>query len=222
MNSNLRRARLGQKNWTKEQIVAGIEYFFELHERYPTAVEIDSFEYLPSSRSIQRSYDGLVLLRTELVPKSHTNFTKGTYRSSMAKVANDRAKKYEEEFYNFLSLHFESIAIHEHKVIRPGGISSDYFIHFDEDKGAVIDLFYAQDIHSLAGIIGIKLKRYILLSCEVYFILVGNPDITKKQVDALISRRKIALPSHISIDTEINFKDLTIFKLKAESNYSRN
>lgn len=221
MNSSLRRARVGQKNWTKEQILAGVEYFFELYGRYPTAIEIDRFEYLPSSRSIQRSYGGLVSLRVELIPESHADFTKGSYRSNVAKMANHRAQKYEEEFYNFLSLHFDFIAIHEHKVIRPGGISSDYFVYFDENKGAVIDLFYAQDIRSLAGIIGIKLKRYILLPYEIYFILVGNPAITKEQIDILIARRKIALPSHITIDTEYNFKHSSVLKLKLRSKYSR-
>lgn len=223
MNNELRKARLGyQKSlWTKAEVLAGLQHFYQINSRYPTAREIDHFEYLPSSRSIQRQFGGLVRLREELLPDSHSNYTKGAYRSTIAGETWHRAAQYEEEFYNFLVLHFEPIAIHEHKVMRPGNVTSDYFIYTSEENGTVIDLFYAKDFYSLAGVVNIKLRRYTALPFETIFVLVGNDSLSFDSVQSLLARRRLPLPSHISVDTEANFKSKTIQKLKEESIYSR-
>lgn len=222
MNVGLRISKSGyQIPWTKSEVLAGLDHFFGLYKRYPTSHEIDAFEYLPSSRSIQRQFGGLVALRTELIPNSHSSFTRGAYRSARAKESWDRAAKYEEEFHAFLCKHFESVAVHEHKVMRPGNVSSDYYLYLKEDSGVVIDLFYAQDMFSLSNVINIKLKRYLNLPFEIYFILVGNNQITNQDISKMTLQKRLPLPSHISIDTEVNFKNSTVFELKERSNYSR-
>lgn len=222
-NEVLRTARTGHQGaeWTKSEILAGLNHFFKLNGRYPTAREIDVFEYLPSSRSIQRKYGGLVLLRKELIPTSHANYTQGSYRSSVASQTWHRAAKYEEEFYDFLCQHFDPIAIHEHKVMRPGNVTSDYFIYLNKDRGIVLDLFYAQDMHSLGGVINIKLKRYKSLPFKTIFILVGNEQIAINQIHQFLSRRQSSLPQNILVDTEHNFKNSTINQIKALSAYAK-
>jgi hypothetical protein len=85
----------------------------------------------------------------------------------------------------------------------------------------VIDLFYAQDIHSLGGVVNIKLKRYSALPFKTIFILVGNKSIDIGTVRTYLARRKIPIPHNILVDTEVNFKTLTIDQLKALSEYSR-
>jgi hypothetical protein len=224
MDNPLRKAQRGGQPgvWTKNEILQGLEYFYELNGRYPTAREIDAFIYLPSSRSIQRQFGGLVNLRQDLIPGSHMDFTKGTYRSAKAKESWDRAAQYEEEFYIFLIGHFDSVAVHEHKVMRPGNVSSDFYIYLDEDSGVVIDLFYAKDLFSLSNVVSIKHKRYINLPYETHFILIGNDNITLQDVQKLMQNKKTPLPSHIAVDTELNFKSSTIYNIKLRSNYSRN
>lgn len=106
--------------------------------------------------------------------------------------------------------------------MRPGNISSDYYIYFDENKGAVIDLFYAKDLFSLSNVVNIKLKRYVNLPYETYFVLVGNESIKIEDIRKMIINRKIPLPSQILVDTEQNFKSSTILKLKKKSKFSRN
>lgn len=221
--AGLRTARLGHQGteWTKAEILAGLAYFFKLNERYPTAREIDNFEYLPSSRSIQRKYGGLVLLRKELIPESHSNYTAGVYRSEMASKTYKRAALYEEEFYRFLCENFEPIAIHEHKIIRPGNVASDYFLYLSETKGIVIDLFYAQDIHSFGGIVNIKLKRYSALPYKTIFISVGNERLDIEHVRNFLKRRKLPLPKNIFVDTESNFKSSTIHQIRKLSHYTK-
>lgn len=218
----LRKAQRGdQKAWTKHQILSGLQHFYKLNDRYPTAIEIDSFEFLPSSRSIQRQFGGLVVLRKELIPDSHSNYTQGAYRSSVAKVTWHRAAKYEEEFYNFLCAHFDPVAIHEHKVMRPGNISSDFYIYINERQGVIIDLFYAKDMHSLRGVINIKKKRYESLTQKTIFLLVGNEELGIQAVRLSIKQRSIPLPPHILVDTETNFKSSTIYQIKELSKYAR-
>jgi hypothetical protein len=154
---HLRKTRPGfQEVWSKDEILAGLHYFYELHTAFPTAHEIDAFEYLPSSRSIQRSYGGLVKLRSELLPKEIANYTKGSQRSAKAKRANADGRLYEAQFFEYLTGHFKEIAVHEHKLIRPGDVNCDFFVYLNETKGIVIDIFYAASILNFINIINIK------------------------------------------------------------------
>jgi hypothetical protein len=210
-----------QDSWTEEEVRAGLRHFYELHRRYPTAHEIDDFEYLPSSRSIQRSFGGLVALRGKLMPGEVSNFTSGEYRRSKAREADLRARGYEEEFYKFLTANFFEIAIHEHRIIRPGGIASDFFVYLTELSGIVIDLFYAQDIRSLANIVNIKLKRYEALPYPTYFVLVGNPTIGDDLIKRKMANRTLALPAHIKVTTEGEFKRSIVEELRRQSKYCR-
>ena len=81
-DKNLRKqTNYKQSKWTIKQIKAGLELYKELNGNYPSSHEIDTFEYLPSSRSIQRSLGGLEKVREALgFDLSLTNLTKGTIR----------------------------------------------------------------------------------------------------------------------------------------------
>jgi hypothetical protein len=220
MKTSLRISKRGTKaKWTKDEVLLGLNRFFKLYNRYPTAGEIDAFEHLPTSRTIQRQFGGLVALRKELIPTSYANYTKGVYRSSIARDRYRMAERYEEEFYNFLCKHFDPIAIHEHKIMRPGNITSDYFIYFGPNKGVVLDLFYAQDLHSVSGVLSVKLRRYNGLPYPTIFVLVGNNEIDIDRLRRLVSNKKNALPPNILVDTEINFKSSTIYDIKERSQY---
>ena len=190
-----------------------------MNNRYPTAQEIDDFEFLPSSRSIQRSFGGLVKTRTELGLELN-NYTKGTYRSEKAKEADARARNYEEEFFTFLKQHFHEIAIHEHKVIRPGNVNSDFFVYLNKSNGIVIDLFYANDIRNLLKIVNIKLLRYSLLPFRVFLIVVGNDSISQEEIKSKMTNKHVPLPSHIAVQTEKHFKNTVIPLLKTKSAFT--
>lgn len=209
MNSNLRTQSSGkQRKWTPEELNAGFEYFKELHGRYPGSREIDLFEYLPSARSIQRSHKGLISLRTELgFEESLINQTKGAVRSDKAKKTYSNSVESEEKFYKYLVSKIPEVRVHEHKILRPGHICCDFFIYTSDKKGYAVDIFYAQDLFTLQRIIRIKYLRYAGLKCKVYFVLVGNDLISQKEIDDMLSNRKIQLPEHISVSTEAIFKE---------------
>src|SRR3990167_9427156 len=78
-------------DWTLENLRDGLLYFYELNGRYPTAPEIDNFDYLPSSRQIQRKFGGLEKLRT-LLGHTEVSFSKGVYRSRIAQIVGKRGR----------------------------------------------------------------------------------------------------------------------------------
>lgn len=195
----------GQK-WSLDNIKDGLEYYREMHGVYPTSKEIDSFEYLPSARSIQRTFGGLVKIRAQLCLSGPNDYTRGETRSAKAQEADIRARAYEEEFFNFLSSHIAEMRIHEHKVIRPGNVSCDFFVYTSETNGMVLDLFYAADIINVSKIVNIKYKKYLDVRFPVLFIVVGNERILQNEIDQMIVNRKIPLPSNMRVMCESTFK----------------
>lgn len=208
--SNLRKNISGHQilgKWTVDQIKEGLEHFKEVNGRYPSAREIDLFEYLPSARSIQRSFGGLEDLRTKLgFDIELINLTKGKIRSEKAKGTYSNAVDAEEVFYNFLIEKIPEIKVHEHKILRPGHICCDFFIYTSNNRGFAIDVFYAQDMFSLAGVLRIKCLRYKELKYKIFFVLVGNKKISQEEIDSLLAKKKSAWPKHIIVLTEDKFK----------------
>jgi hypothetical protein len=193
--------------WSLENIIDGFEYFLELNGHYPGTQEIDGFQYLPTSRTIQRSFGGVVAVKKQLNLKGPHKLSEGETRSNKAREADVRARIYEEEFYNFLVSHVPEMRVHEHKMIRPGQTACDFFIYTEEHNGFVVDLFYAQDLISLNNVLNIKIKKYLDVKYQTYFVVVGNDKIIQSEIDAKVLNKKNILPRHISVMTEVSFKE---------------
>lgn len=123
-----------EDTWSLNNIKDGLEYFYDLHGHYPTSKEIDVFEFLPSSRQMQRAFGGLVRVRKQINLKGPKDYTREKVRSKVGIEADKRTKIYEEEFYNFLVSKVDELRVHEHKIIRPGYVSSDFFIYTSRKK----------------------------------------------------------------------------------------
>lgn len=202
-----KRSSFKQPKWKMEEIRAGLEYFKELNGRYPSAREIDLFEYLPTARSIQRSLGGLESVRLQLgFDLSLTNLTKGTIRSEKAKKTYSNAVSFEESFYKYLIQQVPEVQVHEHKILRPGHICCDFFVYTSDKRGFAVDIFYAQDIFTLARTINIKFHRYKVLKCPVYFVIVGNNELDQNEIDLLMKNRKLTFPENLKVLTEKTFK----------------
>jgi hypothetical protein len=215
---NLKKAeRHSKEKWTIENIRDGFEYFYELNGRYPASEETDRFEYLPSRKSIERSFGGMVNIRKTLNLSGAKDFTRGKTRSKKAREAFLRSQNYEEKFYKYLSSKIAEVRIHEHKIMRPGDTACDFFVYTCSTRGIFIDLFYAQDMHSLRGVVAIKTKKCLNVTHPVYFVLVENDKINQKQLDELNSNRKTLLPKHILVVTEDFFIKNVLEILKLES-----
>ncbi len=192
--------------WNLESIKIGLERFKNEFGRYPSTLDFDKVDYLPSSRMIQRNFGGIVNLKRELKLDGVLDYTKGEYRSGVASKLYKDAVKYEEDFYNYLISVVEEIRVHEHKILRPGHICCDFFVYTKASGGIAIDIFYAQDLQSFARVIGNKFRRYCQLPHDIYFVLVGNHSIGQEDIDSLMKNRKIKITPNIKIKNELEFK----------------
>lgn len=202
--SNIRKK---SKTWTLEQIRDVFKEFKELYGKYPSTLDFDKSDFLPTSRSIQRNFGGVIKLRQALKIDGMQDYTKDEYRSNIAKKTLEQSKKYEDNFYYLISM-IPEIRVHEHKILRPGRICCDFYIYTSEKQGIAVDLFYAQDAYSLSRIIVYKAKRYSSLSLQVYFVLVKNTDINQEKINVIVSNKKNLLPKNIQVLTEDSFKGI--------------
>lgn len=192
--------------WNLENIKIAIERYKTENGRYPSTLDFDKTEYLPTSRLIQRNFGGIVKLRQDLQLETPANYTKGAHRSEIAKNTFASGAKYEDTFYNYLIGIVPEIRVHEHKILRPGRVCCDFYIYNTSGQGIAIDIFFAKDMFSVARIVGIKQKRYVNLAFKTLFILVGNDQITQIELDRLAKNKKNEL-GNIEVMTELFFKE---------------
>ncbi len=72
---------------------------------------MDSFPYLPSRKTLERQFGGVVAMRNELKLSGPNNFSAGITRSAVAKDTFINSQKYELDFLRsqWLPLHKNSL-----------------------------------------------------------------------------------------------------------------
>ncbi len=194
--------------WNLENIKEGMEKYKIMYQKYPSTLDFDMVDFLPSSRLVQRNYRGIVKLKQLLHLDDVHDFTKGEYRSKVASAMYKNAVDQEEGFYNYLASKMPEIHIHEHKILRPGHICCDFFVYTSASHGFAIDIFYANDLFNLSRIITNKAKRYSTLgTLPVFFVLVGNSEINQEQVNIMVNNKKDKLLPSIRVYTDEFFKN---------------
>jgi len=91
----------GQIPWALPELKAGLEHFYKEHGHYPTATEVDAYRYLPSARSIERSFGGLIEVRKKLGLGDNHDFRTGEHSSNRARTINKRAYATERVVYDY-------------------------------------------------------------------------------------------------------------------------
>jgi hypothetical protein len=222
-DSTLRkRGHYSKVPWNILNLQAGFERFFDENGHYPSVTEIDKFEYLPTPRNIQRSFGGLMKLRSELnLRQQAPNHNSGNIRSLMAARTSKDANSFEEYYYKYLTGLIPELYVHEHKIIRykDKKTDCDYFIYFpNSSDGIVIDIFYAQDIGSAMKQVNLKAPKYEPMPFDCYFVCM-NKDIGQGAIDWKILNKKNGLKENLHVYNidEFNSKVLP----KVASKYER-
>ncbi|RJQ37598.1 hypothetical protein C4552_00340 [Candidatus Parcubacteria bacterium] len=189
--------------WDDNRIREGFVRFFSEFGRYPTVLDIDSYDYLPSSKQLQRKYGGVKKLR-ELLGLDITDFTSGEVRSQMVSRIGKRALKVENDVRNKLIAHFGEFFVHEQ---RPHKLDSrsrlDFFVyHRDGEFG--VDVFYAENRHSFVGCINQKERMYRDTKIEV-FLVYESEKVGPDDVDEFLMHKKHRLAAQLKITDSINF-----------------
>ncbi len=207
--------------WTKENIMVGFNKFFDENNRYPTAEEIDDYEYLPSSRQIQRAFGGLKNLR-KILGLPVTDFGSGKNRSVIAYFINKRGIKGEREIEEILTDHFGEYFVHIEKPLYkyfPEGTSfknkirADFFVYHKEGHFAV-DVFFAKGKKQLNIILNTKAKHYSHINIKTYFVLLSEGEgFTDDVIEHVLNAKILKLDQNIKSLTKRAFiKEINTFK----------
>ncbi|MFA5838516.1 MAG: hypothetical protein WC849_01060 [Candidatus Paceibacterota bacterium] len=211
MENKLRLQKFGnQKPWKIEEVEAGLKHFFEENQRYPTSIEIDKYEHLPSSKSIQRSFGGLVTIRKKLNLENDYDFRKGKHSSERALYINKRNNLLEKKVYEFLVEHYDKPFVHrEYLFMDDRRTRADFFV-YDSKNGFCIDIFYPSDKRNLLGCLNNKLNKYNQIYMRQYpvIFLQMNLDIDQSVLDNIVKNKKRKLSEGqylMSWDTFVQF-----------------
>ena len=193
MENKLRLQKFGkQKPWKIEEVEAGLKHFFEEHQRYPTSTEIDKCAYLPSAKSIQRSFGGLVLTRKNLNLEKNCDFRTGEYSSQRCITINKRNNIIEKNVYDFLINHYGRPFVHrEYLFMDDRRTRADFFV-YDSKNGFCVDVFYSNDKRNLLGCLNDKLNKYNHTYMKQYpvIFLQMNLDIDQSILDNIVKNKK--------------------------------
>lgn len=213
---SFRGQHLDKEVWSKDNILAGLKKFFDEHNRYPTALEIDKYPYLPSSRQIQRAFGGLEKLR-EVLGLEIVNYTKGAVRSETAVLLNKRASLVEREFEKVLVDYFGEHFVHVEKLLfnhfnndfeHKNKSRADFYIYCKDYKFC-IDVFHAKDIDMWIRILNIKLQKYRLINDLDIFLLSLNRGLSLDDnlIQKYLLSKKIPIPENIKISYPDKFSE---------------
>ena len=203
--------------WTIEKIRLGFEKYKIEFGRYPTAVEIDQYPFLPSSRQIQRKFEGgLPALRKQLKLDGPGDFTKGEYSSERARMIGKRAHEIEKIIYNFLVAKFGQPYVHrEYLFIDDRRTRTDFFIYC-KNGNFCVDVFYPKDKKNLLGCLNSKMQTYgysAMLQYPVIFLMM-NSEISKEEIAEILDRKIKKLNPKQQVMTHEQFKTLCNTKVR--------
>ena len=200
--------------WTEEKIRIGFNRFYIEHNRLPRAHEIDSITYLPSSRLIQKKFNGLEKLRTKF-GFTETHFGKGVFRSDIANKANILGYNYERELEKLLCTQFGEVFIHSEKMLTTSKVRVDFFVYSPSGNFA-IDIFHSGTMRTLQSNVNIKINKYAKHKEKIYLISANNK-IDQETLDSYVNAKTNTLPLNIQLITYPNFMKL-IIEMKAYTN----
>ena len=162
----------GQR-WSLEALVDGMRYFIDLYRHFPSLHEADTFEYLPSERTIRRSFGTMNLLKS----------------LCEAFEATDAQR---EETYDILIKAASPMRVHERCVLRPQRVACDFLIYEEDGTPAVIaDVLHVEDADELRKAIAVKRRLYRGIELPV-LLIVASKRIDPQALDAFAGseRRK--------------------------------
>lgn len=187
--------KLFRKQWKLEDIESGLAHFFDKYKRYPTAHEFDAYPYLPSGRTIQRSFGGLIGLRKVLKLEGQGDFRKGQYSTDRAFKINKRAHSVENIVYEFLVEKFGKQFVHrEYFFTDDKRTRADFFV-YDDAGGICIDVFYPSNRMNVIGCLNNKLQKYKAEYMRQYpvIFLQMNHDIDQGVLDQVVQNKRRSL-----------------------------
>lgn len=187
--------------WTDEKLKEGFEAFNAEHGRLPSSHEVDLYPLLPTARSIQKRYGGLVALRKRLGYED-THFGAGKFRSAIAHKVGARGRQLEIELETELQIQFGERSVHTEKIFH-GKQRVDFYV-YTTDGVFGVDVFFPATLRNLQNNTNIKMKKYCNFIEQLY-LAVANKEITQAELDNYASNRREPFSENISLLTQEKF-----------------
>ncbi|OJI08437.1 hypothetical protein BK005_00810 [bacterium CG10_37_50] len=178
--------------WTLEELSTGLAKFYADKGHYPTGPEVDTFPYLPSARSIERRFGGIIKLRQTLKLNSQSDFRTGQHSTRRAHLINQRSNKTENTVNDFLVEKFGKEFVHrEYFFVDDKRTRADFFV-YDKNGGFCVDVFYPGTKRNLQGCLNSKLNKYTSEYMRQYpvIFLQMNKGINQGILDTLVQNKK--------------------------------
>ncbi len=185
----MRKSKQGsQKPWSEDDLRKGFQKYFKLYNHYPTSHEIDTFEFLPSSKSIQRKFGGLIQLRKKLGLEA--DYRKGKHSTNRALLINKRASKLKKEVLEYLLSIFSSESLNQNYPFTDDRRTRTDFYIYSKKANFSIDIFYPKDRKNFIGCLNSKMKTYKNTTINHLIIFLQMNDIISKEEIALLLLNK--------------------------------
>lgn len=200
---------MAKQKYTDEYLVQWFKDFIDKNKRVPTAIDIQNSLSMPSVKTLDRRYGGIVAFRQKFGLGGDCR--KGEIRSALAKSINKMAYYQENEIYIFLINKFDKMRVHRYAFINDiSQYKCDYKIFLEDGTSILIDVFCPSRIDTLTGCVNIKYKKYRSVTCDFYFVCL-NETMKQHHIDDWKEKRKNKLPDNfkiMAIDTFKNFISL--------------
>ncbi len=177
---------VGEK-WSLENLKDGFEYFKELNGRYPGSIELDSFEFLPNRKMIERRFGGLQQLRSVLGYED-VHFGKGKFRSEIALRVNKRGRASELALERILKNKFGEVFVHTEKIFDDSRNRVDFYV-YSPDGNFGVDIFNTDTMLNLQNNINIKIDKYKNFSGKLFYV-VANDNFSQDDIDLSVLHKK--------------------------------
>lgn len=171
-------------SWSLENVLEGFKEFILIHGHYPNQEEIDEYQFLPSIKTIERKFGGIVKIRS-LLGLTEIDLSRGQNRSTIAAKIGERGFELEESTYRLLVERFHEPFVHKESRITINNerrsVRVDFLVFHKKGKFAV-DVFYPKEgSRSLANNVAVKYRVYKNFPFLVY-VVVGNPIFNESQL----------------------------------------
>jgi len=197
-----------KRRWQLEDLRDGLMNFYKEYQRFPTASEVGAYPYLPSARTIERSFGGLVALRKQLGLDTQSDLRSGKHSSERAHKIGQRSNKIEQIVYEYLVSIFGIEFVHrEYLFTYDRRTRADFFI-YDQNKGFCVDVFYPSDRHNLICCLNSKERNYQTKVMRQYplIFLQMNEEIKQEELNQIIKNKKNPFATGQSLMSWSTFK----------------
>jgi hypothetical protein len=191
--------------WSLEDIKNGFDRYLKINGSLPTTPEIDKCEYLPSSRTIQRRFGGVIELRKKL-GYNETHFGIGKYRKKLSNQAYTDGLSAEKQVEKYLIEKFGEPFVHIEKRIGSKKNRIDFYV-YSPSNNLAIDVFSPNSFRDLQKNVNIKIDKFVDLLCPTIYLPINeNLNFKQKKINKWIKNKRKKMPPNSFVYNFITFK----------------